>query len=618
MNTLLGLDRLEQILNDIHTQFHVEYPLAIDNGGTGVTTIEALRHSVTGFENAFIPEIGRLNVIIANAQRIPATTLSSTTVVGDQAIRHASSVRYTVAIGDSVLFSAPDDILNTTAIGSAAANKIEASSNDVIIGANCAHSMKTLGSTVIIGSNAAHGYANPINGSLAKTVAIGGAAIWGIDKSDYSVVVGNDAARQADVINQSTVIGYYAACMSSTKPTDASGNEIDRKIENAIVIGANAAPAAGGLSNIVAIGTNALNTATTTTNAVVIGTNACDVMTSVNDSVVVGLDAARSTQSNSTKTVNRSTVVGYKAASMSDTVFGVVAIGYEAAASSRTSFGYTNVIGYMAAYDALQIQNSDVIGSTCGRFWSSINISTILGSQAGTGSSSATQMTGTVCVGHSAGYGTSGEMSYCTFVGTNAGLRTPNTYNDCAIGWNAAVTGNNQVQLGNSDTTTYVYGSVQNRSDRRDKANITDLEYDYVKFIDSLRPRNFQWDMREDYLPEPDIGTFDPEHPDEAQPVSDETPLSLDQIIPDGTHMRSRRHNGFIAQEVKEVADELGFDFAGYQDHSVNGGRDVLSLGYEEFIAPMVAYMQELRQEVRALQEQNQQLQERLSALENK
>ena len=154
--------------------------------------------------------------------------------------------------------------------------------------------------------------------------------------------------------------------------------------------------------------------------------------------------------------------------------------------------------------------------------------------------------------------------------------------NAIAIGYQSTVTGDNQCQLGNSSVTTYVYGSVQNRSDERDKANITDLDYDYKTFISRLKPRNFQWDMREDYLPEP-------QYDEDGKPIEPENPVEMDKIVHDGTHIRSRRHNGFIAQEVKQIMDEMDFDFAGYQDHSVAGGMDVLSLGYEEFIAPMVA-----------------------------
>ena len=37
-------------------------------------------------------------------------------------------------------------------------------------------------------------------------------------------------------------------------------------------------------------------------------------------------------------------------------------------------------------------------------------------------------------------------------------------------------------------------------------------------------------------------------------------------------------------------------DFGGFQDHAVNGGQDVLSLGYMELIAPLIKAVQELRE----------------------
>jgi hypothetical protein len=52
---------------------------------------------------------------------------------------------------------------------------------------------------------------------------------------------------------------------------------------------------------------------------------------------------------------------------------------------------------------------------------------------------------------------------------------------------------------------------------------------------------------------------------------------------------------------VKAVLDAKGIDFGGFQDHSVKGGDDVLSIGYEELIAPMLKAIQELSAEVAAL-----------------
>ena len=41
-----------------------------------------------------------------------------------------------------------------------------------------------------------------------------------------------------------------------------------------------------------------------------------------------------------------------------------------------------------------------------------------------------------------------------------------------------------------------------------------------------------------------------------------------------------------------------GVDFGGFQDHSVNGGEDVLSLGYDELIAPLIKAVQEQQTQI--------------------
>lgn len=169
--------------------------------------------------------------------------------------------------------------------------------------------------------------------------------------------------------------------------------------------------------------------------------------------------------------------------------------------------------------------------------------------------------------------------SYNTAVGYYS-LTTLRTYTNCSgLGYQASVTGSNQVQLGNSDTTTYVYGTVQNRSDERDKADIRPTVLG-LSFINSLIPVDYKWDLREDYR---------------------KAKQKLSKIKKDGSKKRNRYHHGFSAQSVKDSIDSLGVDFGGYQDHKVAGGEDVLSLGYDEFIAPLVKAVQELSQEVDSL-----------------
>jgi len=117
--------------------------------------------------------------------------------------------------------------------------------------------------------------------------------------------------------------------------------------------------------------------------------------------------------------------------------------------------------------------------------------------------------------------------------------------NSTGIGNNAQVTGSNQVQLGDSGTTTYAYGAVQNRSDIRDKADVRDTALG-LGFVNALRPVDFKWDIA--------------------------------------------------------VLDSKGIDFGGFQDHSVKGGDDVVSIGYVELIAPLIKAIQELSAKVDILE----------------
>ena len=77
--------------------------------------------------------------------------------------------------------------------------------------------------------------------------------------------------------------------------------------------------------------------------------------------------------------------------------------------------------------------------------------------------------------------------------------------------------------------------------------------------------------------------------------------VKLANITHDGSKKRNRFHHGLIAQEVKSVLDAKGIDFGGFQDHSIKGGDDVLSIGYIELIAPLIKAVQELSAEVEAL-----------------
>jgi hypothetical protein len=182
-----------------------------------------------------------------------------------------------------------------------------------------------------------------------------------------------------------------------------------------------------------------------------------------------------------------------------------------------------------------------------------------------------------------------------TAVGLSA-LEILATYqNSSGFGANSAVTGSNQVQLGDSSTTTYYY-AIAARSDLRDKTDVRDTQLG-LGFINALRPVDYKWDMRDDYKPaRPD----DVEN-EEAMAAWREA-CNLSNITHDGSKKRSRFHHGLIAQELKAVLDAQGIDFGGFQDHKIKGGDDVLSIGYDELIAPLIKAIQELTARVQELE----------------
>lgn len=282
--------------------------------------------------------------------------------------------------------------------------------------------------------------------------------------------------------------------------------------------------------------------------------------------------------------------------------------------------------------------------------------------------------------------------------------------NCTGIGRSSRVSGNNQVQLGDASTTTYVYGTVQNRSDERDKADLrpTTLEDD---FIDGLEAEEGFWDMRDDYVqfcpdaPEAPIMPKAPVHPSErkvtlagkdsqgirvyhldgdptnpysrvvetdstwsgnqqsdgasfdyhvqlaayqeeyaayeiklAQYPNDVVKYENDLVIweaecerikqhnarvatgegRDGSKKRNRLHQWFSFQKVRALCERIGKDFGGMQDHSINGGCDVGTLGYDEFIPPMTAYMQRRKTEILELQKVVAEQAMTISALEDR
>jgi hypothetical protein len=270
-----------------------------------------------------------------------------------------------------------------------------------------------------------------------------------------------------------------------------------------------------------------------------------------------------------------------------NTVFGL-----EAGNAQTTGIANT-LVGMRAGYSLTSGTQNTFFGRSAGTSVTTQNNNTCIGYNTAVGSAIGANNT---AIGHQALFNTtSTTATFNTAVGSNA-LSTLDTYTNCAgLGADAAVTGSNQVQLGDSSTTTYVYGTVQNRSDLRDKADVRDTQLG-LSFVNALRPVDYKWDLRDSYKPP----MPDPE--DKAAMAAWREASKIENLTHDGSKKRSRFHHGLIAQEVKAVLDAQGIDFGGFQDHKIAGGNDVLTIGYDELIAPLIKAIQELTARVQELE----------------
>lgn len=203
--------------------------------------------------------------------------------------------------------------------------------------------------------------------------------------------------------------------------------------------------------------------------------------------------------------------------------------------------------------------------------------------------------------------GSSGD--FLSGLGYLAGVGVTYSRSTC-IGQQSTVTGNDQIQLGAPGSSVYAYGPVQDRSDERDKTDFNPISNALKNFFLDVEFQTYRLDYRESYVEyeQVQVGIDD-----EAQPVFE---TRIKPLPKDGSKAGKRHHAGAVAQQVKVAMDKHGVDFGGYQDHSVNGGEDVKSLGYQEFIPIIGALVQDHDREVKELRDMVAKLSKQVEALQ--
>ena len=343
----------------------------------------------------------------------------------------------------------------------------------------------------------------------------------------------------------------------------------------------------------IAIGYQALEGGTSTgENNIAIGQASMDHGSNAADNVIsIGKQACRGAM---TSGADGTVAIGLGALNALTSGAGNIGIGYQTLLENVS--GNNNIaIGYGAMDDTADLANNDNIAigiNALGGTWVSgasirniaIGSNSMLGAMNGaSGNTCVCRASGTaiisgddnVCIGRDAGeLITTGNQNTAIGAGTDCAV---GVHNQIAIGYGVVTNADSQVRIGNaSHYLTYDAssgGAVSITSDKRVKKDIQDSLLG-LNFINLLRPVTYVHKNSYDY-PECFKIPKDGERPEEPTKIQD----------------------GLIAQEVKEVMDNLNINFSGWDEDPDTRQ----SLQYSMFIVPLIKAVQELSQQIEEL-----------------
>ncbi|MCX7863000.1 MAG: tail fiber domain-containing protein, partial [Bacteroidales bacterium] len=271
--------------------------------------------------------------------------------------------------------------------------------------------------------------------------------------------------------------------------------------------------------------------------------------------------------------------------------FGNTALGYRSLISLDSSI-YNVGIGPFSGWN-LKVGNHNVIIGA----WAYANNDTCYSTVCiGNGAMHKSEGIHNVALGSGALFWNKGNEN--TAIGANAfsSSNQTNYSNSTAIGNEATITASNQIRLGNLNVLSI--GGFQPWSVLSDKRFKTDIKENVpgLDFILKLRPVTYRLNVNE-------VNNF-LQLPDSLR--NRESEKTRTQIV----------ESGFIAQEVEEIAKQLGYEFNGID--KPKNQHDFYSLRYSVFVVPMVKAIQEQQKIIEQQQKEINQLKQEVLNLKNK
>lgn len=204
------------------------------------------------------------------------------------------------------------------------------------------------------------------------------------------------------------------------------------------------------------------------------------------------------------------------------------------------------------------------------------------------------------------------SSNFCTAIGVNTGSNNRFVTGVTLIGANATATSSNSIVLGDPSVTNVgYYGKLASLSDARFKKNIKE-DIHGLDFITKLRAVSYNVNVKKlnSFL-----GIDERRNAlNKENKVGNEEIKRLNNIQEKAiAEKEAIRYNGFLAQEVEQVAKSIGYDFSGVIK-PVNE-KDHYKMDYSDFVVPMVKAIQEQQQ---MIQDQQKQIEELKKMVANK
>jgi hypothetical protein len=510
-----------------------------------------------------------------------------------------------IAIGKNTLDATGANAqTGTVAIGHEALTALTSGTGNVSLGYQAGMTMTTASNNILIGYQAGYLMLDNI-----KNVCIGTSAggFLGSDEADENVFIGNNAGASGewDESNNNTAnqnVGIGVSAMGGAGGNDAA----HFTAANNVALGFESLKAITTGGNNVAVGKGVGLAITTDQNVVAIGYGAYSAQDTSNDAegssghgsgnISIGY---QSMQSFNHVNFLRNTAIGFQTMSAGGDADAQdnVALGYRALQLVTTGDSNTSVgskagkslttgssivaIGYQAG-DALTVGSSNVlVGKSAGstmvedRNCVAIGISALENANGGGSDGAGTDTNNTAVGAFSGDLITIGTGN--TLLGSNTDVDANNRSGCIVIGSGLSLNtaSDNVVEIGNN-TNSMTYdldgGDITVTSDVRTKKNIKDTKLG-LEFINKLRPITYQTKSSSQYPKE-----FKVENPSKKS--------------------SGKTWDGLIAQEVKEVMDEMNVGFSGWEE----GINTKQRLAYGKFVMPLIKAVQELSARVKELE----------------